>query len=310
LLFFIYKLLAKKLELATISLETARRNTLGKIMWKADLFFASLVQIKVGLVSACGEEGRLKFRDVDPSDNTPIKLKKVNASTGAQVQRTIKAYEVSRGTFVPITEAEIARALPEASRAIQVMAFVDRREIPPQYFGTTYFLKPLSRHDEMGYHLFHRVLTLKQQVGVARFVMRSKPYMALVVPYKNVLLLCTLKYIDEVRDSDVVGLSSPPKEVSPKELKLAEQIVDTMQGHWNPIQYPNDYRDKILKIIWDKHKAGLGSKSTGKKLLSAPSNLFSQLRESLQVRPKATRRIKKKKDRRSVRKRVRAAVYQ
>src|SRR5688572_13891506 len=114
-------------------------------MWKGQISFG-LVEIPVGLVSATTHD-EISFVQLDSKDNARIGYKKYNKSTGEEVpsDRIIKAYELDEG-YVPLTSDEIEKAHPEQTSTIDIFAFVDRDQIPTNYYDTPYWLAPTGKN--------------------------------------------------------------------------------------------------------------------------------------------------------------------
>jgi DNA end-binding protein Ku len=215
----------------------------------------------------------------------------------------VKGYEIEKEKFVTFTEDELKKALPKASRSIPVETFVDSGNISPAYYETPYYLQPLSERDEEGYQVVYEVLRESKLAGVVKFVMRSRQYLGAIIADRGVLTLCTLRYSNELRSPSVVEFKSA-KTVSPKNLNLAQQIIQSMKGEWNPEDYRDERREKVDALIEEKARTGqmpvLVGKST-KRLLRVP-DLVAQLRGSLaktkiKARPGKKRRIQKRRSR-------------
>jgi DNA end-binding protein Ku len=266
---------------------------LAKAIWKGTISF-SLVQINVSVIPALGREQRIRLRELDPRDNTPVKQRKINARSGEEVPKTIRGYEIKSGVFVPITEQEIASALPAASRVIRLEKFVNQIMIPPVYFSRPYYLVPTGRRDEEAYALFYETLYRQALAGIAQVVMRTKQYVAAILPYNRILLMVTLRYPSEIIPStDVFAVNEAA--AKPQELELATRLFEIQHGEWQPGLYRDEYRDKILRIIAGKHKNGkVTPVPEAKPAQPAPANLRAQLRASLnaktRTRPNAKRR--------------------
>src|SRR5262249_36646502 len=136
--------------------------------------------------------------------------------------------------------------MPTVTRSIDLDEFVDLDEIDPLYFDSPYYLAP----DKVvkPYALLARAMEEAGKVGVGRFVMRNKEYVAAVRPVDGRLVLSTMVHADEVvsptsieelRELDDV-------DVSDKELKMAEQLVESLAGEFELDRYPDNYRVQVL----------------------------------------------------------------
>src|SRR5262249_30938879 len=145
--------------------------------------------------------------------------------------------------------------MPTVTRSIDLDEFVDLTDIDPLFYDSPYYLAP----DKVTkpYALLARAMEEAGKVGVGRFVMRNKEYVAAVRPVDGRLVLSTMVHADEVVDpggiDELDGVADV--EISPKELQMAEQLVESLAGDFNPEGYRDDYREQVLELI-EKKAAG------------------------------------------------------
>ena len=227
-------------------------------LWKGAISFG-LVNVPVELFSAQKREGGLDLTMLDKRDMAPVGYKRVNKATGKEVpwDDVVKGYEYEDGQYVVLSEEDFRRANPEASKTVDIMAFVDLHDIPPQYFDTPYYLAP-GKRGEKAYVLLRDALKKAGKAGIAMVVIRTKQYLAAVVPHDEVMMLNTLRYQDELKEVGELGI--PEKvldaKVSSKELDMALRLIDDMADKWKPEQFHDTYREDLLKRIKEKVKAG------------------------------------------------------
>lgn len=231
---------------------------MARSIWKGSLSFG-LVEIPVGLVSAESKD-EISFSMLDKRDLGPVGYKRYNKKTGGEVpwSEIVKGYEYEPDQYVIVGDADLKRAAPAKSEAINIVAFVDAEEIAPWHFEGPYYLEPLKK-DSKGYALLREALQRTKKVGIARFVLRSKEHLAALVSRGDVLVLNTLRYTHEIRDT--AELTVPTTNlarlgVSAKELEMAEQLVHGLSEPWDPAQYTDTYRDDVLRMIEEKIRAG------------------------------------------------------
>jgi DNA end-binding protein Ku len=162
----------------------------------------------------------------------------------------VRGYEVEPGRFAMLEHEEVEQARPTRSSTIDLEDFVELDAIDPVYFEKSYYLAP--RHgSDTPYRLLQRALQRSRRVGIGRFVLRTKPHLVAVRPNGDVLGLETLFFGDEVRAAaDVV--SSADGDVSERELRLAEQLVEMLATTWEPERYADEYRRELHRIISEK----------------------------------------------------------
>jgi DNA end-binding protein Ku len=161
----------------------------------------------------------------------------------------VKGYEIEPERFVMLDPAEIRALAPERSRAIEIEDFVDLAEIDPVYFEKSYYLAPGRESGaEKPYWLLHRAMKGEQRVGVARFVMRTREYVAAIRPAAGALMLETLFHADEVRQPAEVGIREGP-EPNERELDIAGRLIRSLVTEWEPERYGDTYRERVMELV-------------------------------------------------------------
>ena len=220
-------------------------------IWNGILSFG-LLNVPVALMS--GERRiDLSFRMLDARDNTPIRYERVNAETGEEVpwKDIVKAFEYDKGSYVVLETEDIKSAAAERHESIDIDTFVDINDISPQFFEKPYVLVP-GKKAEKGYVLLRETLKRTGRVGVAKVVIRTREYLCAVMPKGDALLLIILRYPQEVVDVGDYVLPAGKAEayrVTDKELQMAEQLIESMSGTWNPGEYKDEFRDRLSKVI-------------------------------------------------------------
>lgn len=229
-----------------------------RVLWKGAISFG-LVHIPVGLYSA-EKRNNFDLTMLDRRDMKPVGFKRYNKETGADVpwEQIVKGYEYEKERYVVLTDEDFRRANVEATQTIDILRFVEGKEIAPMYFESPYYLAP-DRRGEKGYALLRETLKQTHKVGIANVVIRTRQYVAALIPVDEVILLNTLRYADEVRAADELGI--PPKSlktsgVTPRETDMAVKLVEEMTGDWNPQDYHDTYHEDLLKLIDKRIKAG------------------------------------------------------
>ena len=134
----------------------------------------------------------------------------------------IRGYEIKKNKFVEITDEELERLAPERSRDINLRRFVDETAIPRLYFERGYFLAPAS--STRAYHLLAETMARTKRAGIATFVMRGKEYLVAITSDNGILRAETMRFHDEVRSPEHVGLPRKQKP-APATVRSLEQLV-------------------------------------------------------------------------------------
>jgi DNA end-binding protein Ku len=255
---------------------------MARPIWTGSISFG-MVNIPVKLFSAVSHK-EVRFHMVHDADGARIKQKRVCSADGKEVpwEHIAKGYEVSSGQVVVIDPEELERLDPKATRSIDIEAFVNLGEIDPLFYESSYYLVP-DRQATKAYSLLVSAMKDSQRVGIARFVLRAKQYLAAVRPVGNVLMISTMLYADEiVPQSRLEGI--PEKLPTPKEpeLKMAEQLVESLSTRFEPEKYHDEYREKVLDLIKRKAKGERISLPRAPREPAKVVNLLDALKASLE----------------------------
>jgi DNA end-binding protein Ku len=230
---------------------------MARPIWTGTLSFG-LLNIPVSLMS--GERSvDLHFRMLDARSNTPIRYERVNAETGEEVpwKDIVKAFEYEKGSYVVLDPKDLKAAAPEGREAVEVEAFIDAAAIGPEYYEKPYVLVP-GKKATKGYVLLREVLKRSGRIGIARVVIRTREYLAAVMPKGDALLLMLLRYPQELVAPDEYDIPEgdvADYRISAKELAMAEQLIESMAGEWTPGDYRDEFRGRLRKVIEKRLKA-------------------------------------------------------
>jgi DNA end-binding protein Ku len=225
-----------------------------RALWKGAISFG-LVNVPVELLPGEKRSGELHFTMLDKRDMAPVGYQRVNKSSGKTVawKDIVKGYEYEDDRYVVLSDEDFRRANVQASKTVEILAFVERADIPPQYFSAPYYLVP-SKRGEKAYALLRETLAKTGRVGVATFVIRTKQHLAALMPEGDALLLITLRYADELREPKEIEV--PGAKVTAKELELAKRLVEDMSDKWQPKKFHDTFREDILARVKEKVKSG------------------------------------------------------
>lgn len=223
---------------------------MARAIWSGSISFG-LVNIPIKLTNAVSRKN-VSFNQIDRRTGARIKQKRVSAADGTEVSYDdiVKGYELSSGEYVTISDDELSALDPEANRTIDIIEFVDLADIDPIFYDAAYYVVP-DRTTAKPYKLLAEAMERSQKVGIARFVMRTKQYLAAVRPKDGRLLLSTMVYADEVVTPEEVGgfegLDSV--ELSDRELQMAVQLIDSLSETFEPEKFEDTHRKQVLELI-------------------------------------------------------------
>jgi DNA end-binding protein Ku len=220
-------------------------------IWNGAISFG-LVNVPVQLFSAV-EPKDIHFHQFTKNGQR-IRYKRVSEKSNREVDYDdiVKGYELSKGKFVLITPRELDAADPRQTRTIDIEDFVDISEIDPIYFESSYYLAPRDGAAP-AYALLREAMERSERIAIGRFVMRTKQYLAAIRPSGNTLVLETMFFPDEIRDPKALHIPGRVK-IAQRELRIAEQLIDSLTVAWDPKRYHDTYRDDVLSIIKKKAK--------------------------------------------------------
>lgn len=215
-----------------------------------------LVNVPVRLYSAT-ENHDLSFHQVRASDGSRVRYKRIAASDGEEVayRDIAKGYEADDGTTVMLTDADLATLPNRSSKEIAVESFVPNAQIDPILYDKAYYIEP----DEMGakaYGLLREALRESDRVAVVTVSVRSRMTMAVLRVLEDVIVLQTLLWPDEVRDSAELNHLDKVSEPKDSEVAMARMLVDSMAGDFTPTQHVDDYKEAVEALVAAKIEGG------------------------------------------------------
>jgi DNA end-binding protein Ku len=222
----------------------------ARAIWKGDIKMGS-AKVPVKLYSAAQDQ-TVRFHILDKRSKTRIRQHMVDES-GKEVpnEEIRKGFEVKPGTFVILDEQELEKLEPETSREIEITQFVAPKEIPPEYYARPYYLGPDG--DQYVYFALAQALRNKEKEGIAHWVMRKQRYAGALRAEDDHLVLFTLRNAEEVlsaKDLPRPAGRAPDK----KELTMAKQLVSLLEGEFDPGEYKDEYRQRVMEFIEKKAK--------------------------------------------------------
>jgi DNA end-binding protein Ku len=256
---------------------------MARPIWSGSVSFG-LVTVPVKVYAAVRHH-ELRFHQLEERTGARIRNRRVSERTGNEVtpEHIVRGYEVSRGTYVTITDEELSSFRPEATRTIELEDFVDLEAIDPIYFDHSYYLAPdgESRGAKRAYDLLVHAMEDRGKVGIGRVVMRAKQYLAALRATEGALVMSTMLFAEEVVPrEEIEDLPAKAGEVPGREAQMAAQLVDALATAWDPSRYEDTYRDAVLELIDRKAK---GEKLEPAEAAEAPSGKVLDLMAALEA---------------------------
>jgi DNA end-binding protein Ku len=219
-------------------------------IWSGAISFG-LVNVPVKLYSAVSRK-TVRFNQLNEKTGNRIQQKRVDPDSGEEVpyEQIVKGFELTKDRYVIVTPDELDALDPERTRTIQIEDFVDQSEIDPIYYDHPYYLVP-DKGAGKAYGLLLNAMEASDKVAIARVVLRSKEQLVAIRPAGDLLMMETMIFHDEVVPHDEIDdlPEASDLKVSDREVQMAQQLIDSLSGDFDPSKYRDEYRDKVLELI-------------------------------------------------------------
>ena len=226
-----------------------------RTIWNGSINFG-LVNIPVGLALATKPAARqsdVSFRQLHRECMTPIKQKRWCEVHDREVERDeiVKGWEVSKGEFVIVEEADLEAIMQvDDSKTIAITRFVDASEVDPVFFDRTYYLAPAREAAaQRPYVLLLRAMQESGKAGLGRFVRQGAEHLCLIRPKGDALALETLFIAEDVNSQAEIEEAVAGSEVKEAELGLAQQVIDSLEGEFDPTELTSEYRQNLKQML-------------------------------------------------------------
>ena len=251
---------------------------MASTIWKGYITFG-LISIPVRLFAAARTD-RISFNMLHGVCSTRIKQQLYCPTCERVVERSeiVKGYEAEKDSYVTVTDDELKKVAPPSSESMEILEFVQLKEIDPLYFETSYYATP----EEAGRRAYQLLLETMQKTGyaaMAKVAMHQREYTVVIRPREDGLTLHTIYYANEVRAIPEYG-QTKNTEVKPQEIQLAEQLVKSLAAPFDPEKYDDAYQKRLTEMLEAK-QAGKTVKEIKTKKLAPVIDLMAALQKSL-----------------------------
>ncbi len=231
-----------------------------RALWSGSISFG-LVNIPVKMFPATQDKG-IHFHQIDSKTKCRVHHKLFCPGRGDISPTDItKGYEIAPDQYIIVDKSELEALEPEKSRAIEITEFVDLASIDPLYYDRPYYLLP-DKTAAKAYRLLVTAMSKSNKVGIAKFVLRNKEYVAALRPIGDVMCIEIMRFADELVSTE--ELDTPKNvEVGDKELKMAQQLIESLAEEFQPEKYHDDYTEKVKELI--------DRKAQGKEIVTEPA---------------------------------------
>lgn len=249
--------------------------------WKGFLRL-SLVSCPIALYPATSEREKIHFHQINKKTGNRIQYRKVDSDTGREVDKDdiIKAYEKSKGNYIPVEPEELEAVAIESKRTIEIDQFVPRKEIDELYFANPYYIVPDGEVGAEAFSVIRDAIEDEGMIALGRVVFTSREHIIGLEARGKGIIGITLRYPYEVRDEEDYFGDIPSERVTKDMLDLAKHIIKTKTGHFEPEQFEDRYEDALKQLLRKKDK-GEKIEPVRERRSDNVINLMDALRESI-----------------------------
>ncbi|HHV59367.1 MAG TPA: Ku protein [Clostridiaceae bacterium] len=220
-------------------------------VWKGAISFG-LVHIPIKLYPATSHKD-IKFNYLHKEDMTPIKYKKhcPACSKDLEADEIVRGYEYESGKYVVLTDEDFEKIPLETTKSINIINFVNLSEVDPVYFDKSYYLAP-NEGGQKAFELLRQAIEETGKVAIAKVVIRSKETLSAIRVKGSDIVMETMFYPDEIRNTAGIPELSYNVKIHENELKMAVNLITSLSEAFEPEKYSNDYRDALMELIQSK----------------------------------------------------------
>ena len=220
--------------------------------WKGYLRL-SLVTIGVEVFNAVESKGEISFRQIHKPSGRRVNYEKVVQGIGKIDTADIgKGYEVDTDTYVILEPEEIEALKLESKKTIDLVQFVDAKDVDYRFFERPYFVAPSDALAGEGYVVIRDSLAKTGKIGLAQITIGCREWLVAIAPLGEGLVMEMLRYAEELRDP-ADFFSEVPKAKPQKEMiDLAVQLIQQKTAAFKADAYRDHYQDALKALVQEK----------------------------------------------------------
>jgi len=263
--------------------------------WKGYLRL-SLVACRIRLYPAMTRRDRISFHWLNPKTNNRIEMRAHDADSGDEVARDslVRGYEFDKGRFVVVDDDEIEALRIESSETIDLVRFVDEKEVDPLYFSNAYYVTPEGKVADETFRVIQEAMRQERKAGIGRLVLSQREHPVLLAPRHRGMLLTTLRDVHEIRDEKDYFADIDSGKLDKDMVEMARRIIEQKSGRFDVEELAGDrYQEALRELVQHKIR---GEKPVRSKTAAGGGNvvnLMDALKRSLadeRKPPAATRK--------------------
>jgi DNA end-binding protein Ku len=226
-----------------------------RAIWRGTISFG-LVVIPVRLHVATEDRSSVALHLLCKNDGTRLRNLRWCPTENREVpwNEVVRGYEIAPDEHVVLTPEDLERLPLPSARTIEIHQFCDRAEVPDLYHDRAYYIEP----DEAGrraYALLRTALERTGRVAIGKVALRDREHLAQIEGLGDALVLETLHWPGEVRDTGALNLPDAGG-VKDAELDMALTLVDSLTRGFQPDEYQDGYREALLALVAERRGEG------------------------------------------------------
>jgi DNA end-binding protein Ku len=210
----------------------------------------SLVSIPVDVVPATKSDAKISFHQIHKPSGARIRYQKIVPGKGpVENEEIVKGYELEKGKYVLLSDAEIDKIKLEAKKTIDLVQFVDLHEIDPAFFERPFFVLPEEDSDPEAFVVLRDALKKKKKMGLGQIVIRGKGSLVAIKAFGKGMMLETLRYADELKKSEPVFKGIPDLKPEADMIELAEELIEKKAKKFVASAFEDTYEKAMRELI-------------------------------------------------------------
>jgi DNA end-binding protein Ku len=254
------------------------------------------VTCPVAMVPARSDNEKVKFHTLNRKTGNRIEPRLVDEETGRPVtdDDQVKAYQSGDNDYVMLEEDELAAVALESTRTIDIEMFVQKDSIAWIWYDQPHYLLPNDKVGEEAFAVIREAMKASDTVGISRVVLYRRERAVMLQPWGKGIVLWTLRYGDEVRDSKDYWENIETERIDPKLMSMVDKLIDGKTKPWDPAMTTDPVQKSLMKIIAAKKKSGKADPKTVKHKTPPEKgnvvSIFDALRKSVEKEKRSTKR--------------------
>ena len=259
----------------------------------------SLVSLPVRIYAALNRSKQIALHEIYKPTGERVHNQLMAGDEAIDRNDIVKGYEIDKGEYVLLEPDEITSLKIPSSKTLDIVEFVNADAIDELYFESPYFVVPEDRQEDT-FAVIRDALRETGKVGIGQLAIGGRERLCSLKPFGSGILLETLRYEDEVRESDPYFEDVAKARVTDEELDLAKELIKRKSSKFDASKFHDHYREALKELIDAKAEHRAPRAVQEDRPTAKVVNLMDALRESLKAqgpaeekaRPKLSRRRK------------------